>query len=229
MLPFRTGVGVAFGIVLEVLDAEEFDGGPNALDVVLITSLVAGIAAAEVGVGNDGVDTFLGAGLKVAFAVVVGVGEHFGIAVVVAAQSGLLRGAFGMIEEFAEDIAVLAALGEVGGGDDLVLFVDDGLGVVALDHALGGGHFRGLGVGDVAFHLLAAGSLAGLVFVKEGVDLGGFGQQLLRGREGLTMDLRLVLFEPPVAPLVLLHRRLGLLDELVALALEFLEAAAPFA
>lgn len=68
------------------------------------------------------------------------------------------------------DILMILTIECLSMQDDLVLFIDKGLGIVALNDPMRGGHLGGLVVGDIALHFFAALPDLGCLFIKEVVQ-----------------------------------------------------------
>ena len=117
---------------------------------------------------------------------------------------------------------ILGAEG-LGGEDDLMFGIDQCLGVVALDHAVGSGHFHGLVIDGIALDLFALVADLGFLVFEELVQ---------------AFDLKL---EPSFPFLLMFQFQLRLLIclnmfckhlfefvlQLITLVFEFIEGAAP--
>ena len=126
---------------------------------------------------------------------------------------------------FDHGLQVLVILGceSLGGKDDLVFGIDQSLGVVALEHAVGGGHFHGLVINGIALDLFALAADLGFLVFDELVQ---------------TFDLKLepffpflLMFEFQLRLLIRLNmfcqHPLEFLLQLITLVFEFIEGAAP--
>jgi len=110
-----------------------------------------------------------------------------------------------------------------GGEDDLMFGIDQCLGVVALDHAVGGGHFHGLVVNGIALDLFALAAGLGFLVFEELVQAFDLKLKpsfpfLLMFQFQLRLLIRLNMFCQHPLEFVL---------QLITLVFEFIESAAP--
>jgi hypothetical protein len=68
------------------------------------------------------------------------------------------------------DVFVILAGERLGRQDDLVFGIDQGLGVVALDHAVRGGHLHRFIIHSVALDLFAIAALLGFLLLEEFIE-----------------------------------------------------------
>ncbi len=76
----------------------------------------------------------------------------------------------GALEHRFEIVMVLAIAHGLAIDDDLMLVVDQSLGIIALNHAVGGWHFRRFIVGDIALNLSFGLSLLRLVLFEKVIE-----------------------------------------------------------
>ena len=62
---------------------------------------------------------------------------------------------------------MILAAERLGGQNDLMLGIDQGLGVVALDHPVGGGHLHRLVIDDIALDLFAIAAALGFLLLQK--------------------------------------------------------------
>ena len=120
----------------------------------------ARVALPEVVVGDVGIDAVFFAGFQVLFAMVVAVGGQPGFFQrQFLAESAQFQHLFGPGEHGSDLPVILPRAARQAVDDDLMLLIDQRLGVVTLHDAVAGLHLRGLVVGHIALHFLPACSL----------------------------------------------------------------------
>ena len=159
-LSLRTDIDLAESIEAKVRIGELrvfFHGSSSGMNAILESHLLekAGIPFAELDVGDVGVQLFPLAERQIGQAVIIAVGgELFALKVIGLLANGL-HILFGTLQHGVQVVVVLAAT-RLSMDDDLVLFIHQCLRIVALDHAMRGGHPGRLVICYVALDLVPA-------------------------------------------------------------------------
>lgn len=171
LIPLRANVDLVGCIQREICSGEggRFGGlWLPGLDAVLETLLVSEtrVSFAELDIRDISIDGFgLAQGESLEGMIIAVSGELLPVEV----GSSFADGddvLFCTLEHGSQVFMILGTEG-FGGKDDLVLGIDPGLGVVALDDAMRRGHFDGLVVDDIALDLIALAAEFGFLFFKE--------------------------------------------------------------
>ena len=109
-----------------------------------------------VAVGDVGIDIVFLRVLNARLAGVTGIGGELRFVEHVLGDPGRLALCTGVLDQRCQQVGLLTFSVRLGGHHDLVLGIDHGNAVVALNHAVVGGHLGAVGVGDVALSLVAA-------------------------------------------------------------------------
>ena len=197
----------------------------SAMDAILEPLLFeeAGISLAKLQVRDVSIQLFPLAESQIGKAVIVAVGgELFALKVAWLLANGLhiLLATL----QHGRQIVVVLAIERFSVDDDLVFAIHQRLGVVALDHPMGGGHLRGLVVGDIALDLVPAFPDLGFFFLEKLIQAFHLLQQALF----LVLRFVCVRIRHLVLADVFVNDLLEFCLELVPFFLQFLEGPAPF-
>ena len=227
-LALRTDINLAEGIEAKVRIGELrffFHGSSSGMNAILEPLLFkeAGVSFAELQVRDIGIQLFGLAERQIGEAIIVAVrGELFALEVIGLLANGL-HVLFATLEHGVQVVVVLAAT-RLGVHDDLVLFIHQCLRVVALDHAMRGGHLGRLVVRDIALGLVPTFSDLRFFLLQELVQAFDLLQQALF----LVLLFVCVRVRQFVLADVFVNDLLEFCLELVPFFLQLFEGSAPF-
>jgi len=193
------------------------------METLLETLLIgkAWITITKLDVGDLGIEVLLLAEGKVGMTEIIAVCREGLAFKIVGRFADLEHILLGSLQHGSKVLMILSAEG-LSMQDDLMLVIDQGLGIVALNDAMRGRHLSRLIIGEIALDLFGAFAQLGFVLLEEGIEAFDLACQaislalamlLLGGCRILTDVLRDLLFE--------------FLLEFVALVLEFLKGTTP--
>lgn len=179
------------------------------------------IALTKLDVGDEGIEALLFAEGKVGMAEIIAVSSDRLAFKIVGAFADLHHILLGSLHHGSKILVILGAEC-LGMQDDLMFVIDQGLGIVALNDAMRGGHLGGLVIGEIALDLFGAFPDLGLVRLKEGIEAFDLACQ------AIPLALAALLFGGGcILTDVLSDLLFELLLEFVSFVLEFLKGTAP--
>lgn len=223
----RAPISLQGGIESEIGEGEGFCLGRDTfsgMDTIPETLLInkAWIALAVVDVRDVGIKTLLLAEGEIGLAEIIAVsakglaGEKIWMPA---------NGDHGLVgtDHHRGKVLVILSTEDLGMQDDLMLVIDEGLGVVPLDDAVRTGHLGRLIIGEITLDLLEGFSSFGLVVLEEGIEaLDLTGEAVFLTLAAFLLGRGSILAE------VLSDLEFELFLELIPFMAEFMKSSAPF-